>query len=206
MSPYPNFTPSLIKNCFDSNQSISFIIANPACHSFINSHGFKRYIPYLHYSALQSSLYRVLQTLPISSFDRFLSRLQVNIYTRDAWTFHSKGIWLEFFSARSKTKQELSGCYVGSSNLSYRSYHRDLEVGFLFVTSTPKYQQVFRKDYQSLSRYISVDSHMLERLHKRQQHTMGNVITTTQSVMKANLSRIEHIAVNWTARMIKHFL
>lgn len=104
-SGYMAFPYSFIKTLKNA-KSLDLLCASPQANGFLGD-GIKNWIPYM-YRCLEKEIYNSLPQAKIYE------------YTRDMWTFHSKGIWASDKSGTFYTS-------IGSSNFSGRSYNRDTE-------------------------------------------------------------------------------
>lgn len=110
-------------------------------------------------------------------------KLKLDLWDRENWTFHSKGIWLERLrqtdpdpnplirDGESSTAEDTVGSstddaseewmlnLVGSSNFGYRSAYLDSELQFAILTRDPEVIQAFRAEREDLwSRCLEQDS------------------------------------------------
>lgn len=157
-SPYTNFTSSLIKTLIQhhnkSQQTSSLTIISPVntAHGFYGGRGLKSYLPALHESLL-SPLLNSLITCPHFTWLQFTGQDHIT-------QLHAKGIWS--FTA-SKNQDNGGGCwsYIGSSNLSRRSWRRDFELGIILSASKKSnVKQLMEQELQSglyaMSKKVSV--------------------------------------------------
>lgn len=119
---YFNLEPSLAHQVAPAHGG-EIIVAAPEANGFYKSRGISGHIPNF-YSVL---IHRFMQhigpdnTLPVRCWQRGI------VNTPGGWSYHAKGIWL------SKTKGSPFLTYIGSSNLTRRSYRHDLECGAVLV-------------------------------------------------------------------------
>ncbi|KAK0411211.1 hypothetical protein QR680_005542 [Steinernema hermaphroditum] len=103
----------------EGDYSLSVVLASPQANGFYNGAALSGYIP-LVYVYVSKLFYELVRNRPVKLFE----------YQRDGWSFHAKGIWLNF----PKNQSEYAATIFGSSNYGYRSVHRDLEAQVLLVT------------------------------------------------------------------------
>uniref|UniRef100_A0A914L8T9 CDP-diacylglycerol--glycerol-3-phosphate 3-phosphatidyltransferase n=1 Tax=Meloidogyne incognita TaxID=6306 RepID=A0A914L8T9_MELIC len=65
-------------------------------------------------------------------------------WDRDGWTFHAKGLWIDFLNSKR------IGTVIGSSNYGFRSSQRDLEAQVLLVTENDALKQKIIEERQYL--------------------------------------------------------
>nr|CAD2209514.1 unnamed protein product [Meloidogyne enterolobii] len=65
-------------------------------------------------------------------------------WDRDSWTFHAKGLWIDFLN------EKRIGTVIGSSNYGFRSSQRDLEAQVLLVTENDALKQKIIEERQYL--------------------------------------------------------
>lgn len=88
--------------------------AAPSANSFFYSKGFTRLIPMLY----GANVFKFLKEQSSSA---------VYEYSRQGWTYHAKGLFIELATHQLQT--------IGSSNFNYRSFYRDLELDFCLLSS-----------------------------------------------------------------------
>lgn len=212
MSPYPNFSYSLLASCFaflstNTTGGWRILTASAESHGFANGQGVKKYIPFLHQRVLTDSLTvgieRFHEQYPSSSAASLADGVQLGLYGRPGWTFHGKGLWVE----GSTGSKRLQGCYIGSSNLSYRSHKRDFELGFLFLHtgsaatgSKAGYEALFQADYDNIAKHLL----------KNQDGKGVQALYSNAFSMVKNNSRVlapwERVLVGIFARIVKSLL
>jgi phosphatidylserine/phosphatidylglycerophosphate/cardiolipin synthase-like enzyme len=74
-------------------------------------------------------------------------------YSRNGWTFHAKGIW--WLLEPNSDGMVVVETYIGSSNLSYRSWWRDFELGFVVRSNFSSQTEDEKKKFLSLSEELS---------------------------------------------------
>lgn len=140
-SGYMAFPQSLITqlskcaklNLLSASPEVISIQAN----GFLND-GIKNWIPYL-YKASQEVIKSQVKNAEFQE------------YSRKGWTFHAKGIWAE----------DHSGVYfssIGSSNYSYRSYHRDSEFQLYMWSNCPLFKKMLSDEKNRLWKYSESSS------------------------------------------------
>ena len=107
------YLPESTENFLATNPRVKLLTAAPSANSFFRSPGFSRFIPDMYGSYLE----RVEKKFP--GWD-------IYTYKRPGWTFHAKGVWLNGSNEWATV--------IGSSNFTYRSRDRDLELSFLLRT------------------------------------------------------------------------
>jgi CDP-diacylglycerol---glycerol-3-phosphate 3-phosphatidyltransferase len=167
-SPYPSFRQSLfdVLSHLRHFMPITMITASKESHGFSNSSGVKALIPQMHEELFRRG-YSVLMDVREEKKEQPDDSGDVNMlaYHRDSWTFHCKGIW-------SHIDQETLLTYVGSSNMGERSYHRDMELGFLLVTKNAHLKHQLHKERDRILKYC----------HKREALPTPQTIQSTRFI------------------------
>lgn len=156
-TPYTNFPSGLlegmIKVCQMDNGSVEVLGPDSDSHGFAGAKGAKSYIPKLHEEALKLSLndaQNKIQKTDGVFKDDFTNDIIMKMYSRPGWTFHAKGFW---FEKDSNAKNGESGTYIGSTNFGERSWCRDFELGFFFISNDNLYKKLFSDDFKILDRF-----------------------------------------------------
>eukprot|EP01031_Cornospumella_fuschlensis_P029412 gene29412-35502_t len=121
------------------------------------------------------------------------SEVCVRLFDRAGWTFHAKGLWCHFTpnnhhplpdtnndnhnaSSSSSNRNsnsdrnsdsggngDIHATYIGSSNLSLRSHHRDVELGFVFLSRAPSPAiSKWRDEYRRISEHSQPAARFLQ--------------------------------------------
>jgi CDP-diacylglycerol--glycerol-3-phosphate 3-phosphatidyltransferase len=106
----------------------NILVSSPEANGFYNANGIAKYIPKV-YSHIEEGFYKQCALHSQSS------RINMFEYTRDAWTFHVKGLW---YYPPNKTLPSLT--LIGSSNFGYRSVNRDVECQIALLTTNKELQ------------------------------------------------------------------
>jgi phosphatidylserine/phosphatidylglycerophosphate/cardiolipin synthase-like enzyme len=114
-SGYFNLPAAYQSAILSSKNKINILCGSPESNGFYGSKGISSQIPHV-YSYLALKFYQKAKTA-----------VQMYEYFRTAWTWHSKGIWI--------TGSPTIMTSIGSSNMNYRSVHRDLEAQLYIFTS-----------------------------------------------------------------------
>eukprot|EP01039_Chlorochromonas_danica_P010673 gene10673-11840_t len=234
MSPYPNFSVELLTHCRhlllhrllhtqqgkhsvqdeveeqeEEEPGVFVVTADTSSHGFANGAGVKRYIPHLHQTVLS-------QTVAAADAED----LRLGLYYRQGWTFHGKGLWLTGRLLAAKHEHvvgRLSGCYIGSSNMSSRSHSRDFELGVLFLQTTsgsssashcgerPAVEKIFRADLANITRHLIP----LQGVSDPQQQQELRRYVSTSAVAKRSAGGMvgwERWMVQTVASLVKTFL
>ncbi len=122
--------------------SIDLITSSPECNGFHGSKGFSGWLPPLYEVALAQTFLRLgeRRRKEMSS-----PSVDVSTYCRNKWTFHAKGIY-GIDKAGSVTHT-----LFGSSNLSYRSFARDLELNVALKVKSLSLAEQFNKELRLLT-------------------------------------------------------
>ncbi|KAJ3305285.1 CDP-diacylglycerol--glycerol-3-phosphate 3-phosphatidyltransferase [Kappamyces sp. JEL0829] len=136
---YFNLPPFLQSLIWSSKASFSILTSSPQANGFYNSHGVSKWIPpaysYFELLFLQSAL-RSNRHGSVGLFE----------YSRKNWTWHAKGLFVKLPNSRFVTT-------VGSSNLNYRSFDRDLELQLYLATDSHQVEKAAVDNLDSLYQY-----------------------------------------------------
>lgn len=126
---YFNPRPALLEALQDKRQAKrKILLPDPSTHGFAGGRNFKGTVPGLHETCIQ-----------LAKLDR------VQRYTREGWTYHAKGFW-----AWKPTGGSPTATYLCSSNMNFRSWRSDFELGFLIWTRSAGLSQQLQEEAQSL--------------------------------------------------------
>uniref|UniRef100_A0A1I7X809 Na_Ca_ex domain-containing protein n=1 Tax=Heterorhabditis bacteriophora TaxID=37862 RepID=A0A1I7X809_HETBA len=120
--------------------SMDILTAAPNANGFFGASGYSRYIPSL-YSWVADNFLREKEVHKRSS-------VNLHEFSRNGWSFHAKGLWIETPSH--------SATIVGSSNYGYRSVHRDLEANVLLVTTNDLLRDRLKEKYHSKEKIMTL--------------------------------------------------
>lgn len=121
---YFNLEPSLAKQVTSAHGG-EVIVAAPEANGFYNSRGISGRIPSF-YSVL---VHRFMQQIPADIMLPVRCWQRGVVGTPGGWSYHAKGVWLSHLDGGPFLT------YIGSSNLTRRSYKHDLECGAVLVAS-----------------------------------------------------------------------
>ena len=81
-------------------------------------------------------------------------------FTRDKWTFHTKGMWFyppqQEKSSSALAQDELPELtYIGSSNFGARSWTRDFELGFILASEDQDVRQIMHLEHENIERWCN---------------------------------------------------
>lgn len=139
-SPYFNFTEEYKKSLLKgSNNKKNIIVASPQANGFYNGGNIIGLVPWA-YNSLLETFY---SSLTVED--------QINIfeYSKNDWTFHSKGIWLEI-DDQNFSHKKFGFTLIGSSNFGIRSVERDLESQIAIFTINPTLLQSFIEERKNI--------------------------------------------------------
>ncbi|TKR86475.1 hypothetical protein L596_011063 [Steinernema carpocapsae] len=125
----------------EGDYSLNVVFASPQANGFFNGAALSGYIP-LVYVYVSQLFFDQMRRRPVKLFE----------YKRDGWSFHAKGIWLNY----PEKPQDYSATLFGSSNFGYRSVHRDLEAQVLLVTKDRNLKQRLVEEKNRLFEFSSV--------------------------------------------------
>ena len=145
-SGYLNITEDL-EDKLSRLSDVTLVTACPEANSFHQSQGSSKHIPGM-YSFFEE---RLLKRHP---------SWHLLEYVVPGWTFHAKGLWV----FDKDTKLPIA-TLLGSSNLSYRSKDRDLEMCFLLQTKSRKLQTEISSEAERILEYTRKPD--LSELHAR---------------------------------------
>ncbi|KAL7071511.1 hypothetical protein ACQ4LE_009607 [Meloidogyne hapla] len=117
---------------------INVVFGSPRTNGFYGGTGLSGYVPSLY---LQNSL-NFIHKSKEQGFEK--SPFTFMEWDRDGWTFHAKGLWIDFLNSKK------IGTVIGSSNYGFRSAHRDLEAQVLLVTENELLKQKIIEEKQYL--------------------------------------------------------
>lgn len=130
-------------------------------------------------------------------------------FTKNDWTFHTKGIWLRQNIFNNSTPHSSSspyplpfGTYIGSSNFGMRSWRRDFELGFFMYSNNRKFQEIFEKDYQML-RKNCVTSSTLPLVSSSHISSQSN---SNSSPVSFSNQKTKKQFIKFTTKIVKTFL
>ncbi|XP_067936570.1 CDP-diacylglycerol--glycerol-3-phosphate 3-phosphatidyltransferase, mitochondrial-like [Watersipora subatra] len=121
-----------------SKSEYHLLTASPQANGFTTASGIARYIP---------MAYRWYESFFLKRMSACSQADRVKLYefSRNGWTFHSKGIW---YYARGSSLPSLT--VIGSSNYGYRSVHRDLEAQMIISTENKGLQERLHQEKEAL--------------------------------------------------------
>jgi len=125
---------------------VRFVLASPAANSFFNSKGLSRFIPAAYACLAHNTCKRLrVSTMEINNEPKMFE------FSRNSWTFHSKGMWIyRNDSYQEPSQMTPSSTIVGSSNFGERGLHRDLELSFVLTTKDAKLRDSFQREVDIL--------------------------------------------------------
>ncbi|KAM4692459.1 CDP-diacylglycerol--glycerol-3-phosphate 3-phosphatidyltransferase, mitochondrial isoform 1-T2 [Rhinophrynus dorsalis] len=135
---YFNLTQGYMDLLLGTRANYNILLASPEVNGFFGARGVAGAIPAAYVHIERQFFNEVCRR-------RQQSRVKLQEYSRDLWTFHAKGLWL--YPAGSNLP-----CLslIGSPNFGYRSVHRDLETQIALVTENPELQQQLHQEQQQL--------------------------------------------------------
>jgi CDP-diacylglycerol--glycerol-3-phosphate 3-phosphatidyltransferase len=158
-SGYFNLPNRIQRILWRSDAQVNILTSSPEANGFFNSKGVSRYIP---------PAYSFLERRFLQSAEKMKkSNIILHEYKRKNWTWHAKGLWIE-----SDHKIITS---VGSSNLNYRSIHRDLEAQFYIITDNQTLKDRIRKNLLTLYQYTAPIT--LNQLSERRIPILLQIVT-----------------------------
>jgi CDP-diacylglycerol--glycerol-3-phosphate 3-phosphatidyltransferase len=144
LTGYFNLPSFVTKYILKSQASFNMITSSPEANGFFGSSGVSRWIPHV-YSYLEQLF---LKKVKASNQQH---RIKMYEYKREKWTWHCKGVWL-----KSNTGDFLT--VLGSSNMNFRSFRRDLEAQVVLFTRN---KSVIGKFEANLD-YLYQDSNLVD--------------------------------------------
>ena len=159
-SGYLNITED-IEDKLSKLSNVTLVTACPEANSFHQSQGSSKHIPGM-YSFFEE---RLLKRHP---------SWHLLEYVVPGWTFHAKGLWLF-----DKDTRLPMATLLGSSNLSYRSRDRDLEMCFLLQTKSRKLQTEISSEAERIMEYTRKPD--ISELHARSPMWLK---TLTSSILR----------------------
>jgi CDP-diacylglycerol---glycerol-3-phosphate 3-phosphatidyltransferase len=144
LAGYFNLPAFFANRIMDSKAHFNLITSAPEANGFYGSQGVSRFIP---------TAYSYLETLFLGKVQKHKREDGVKLfeYKKKGWTWHSKGIW--YFG-----DQGGFATVVGSSNMNYRSWRRDLECQLLIFTKNPYLKNRFHENLM----YLYQDSSLVD--------------------------------------------
>ncbi|KAF9974292.1 CDP-diacylglycerol--glycerol-3-phosphate 3-phosphatidyltransferase [Actinomortierella ambigua] len=127
-----------------STSNVTLIAAAPEANGFFKSKGISKYVPDV-YTLIEKRFFETARKLGNES------RVKIEEYKRDQWTYHAKGLWI--YPPQSRVPVVST---IGSPNFGYRSLVRDLEAQLFVVTKNPSLQEKLDKELASLRQYTTM--------------------------------------------------
>ncbi|XP_062508248.1 CDP-diacylglycerol--glycerol-3-phosphate 3-phosphatidyltransferase, mitochondrial-like isoform X2 [Corticium candelabrum] len=164
-SGYFNLTDDYVNLIMRSQGHYRILAASPEANGFLGANGAAGHIPYAYLHIARWFHNRLV-------CEQQTSRVLLEEYTRDGWTFHGKGMWyyLPYDELPVLTM-------VGSSNYGYRSVERDLELQFAIITNNPLLQQELKKEHEHLFDQASIVTADTFKRPDRQIHWLQSLVT-----------------------------
>ncbi|XP_061471848.1 CDP-diacylglycerol--glycerol-3-phosphate 3-phosphatidyltransferase, mitochondrial isoform X2 [Rhineura floridana] len=135
---YFNLTQAYMDLILGTRAKYQILLASPEVNGFFGAKGVAGAIPAA-YVYIERQFFSQVCCLGQQE------RIQLQEYSRSAWTFHAKGLWL-YLAGSSLPCLTL----IGSPNFGYRSVHRDLEAQVAIVTENKALQQQFHQEQEQL--------------------------------------------------------
>uniref|UniRef100_A0A915N421 CDP-diacylglycerol--glycerol-3-phosphate 3-phosphatidyltransferase n=1 Tax=Meloidogyne javanica TaxID=6303 RepID=A0A915N421_MELJA len=117
---------------------VNIVFGSPRTNGFYGGTGLSGSVPLLY---LQNSLDFIRKSKE-KGFEK--SPFTFMEWDRDGWTFHAKGLWIDFLNSKR------IGTVLGSSNYGFRSSQRDLEAQVLLVTENDALKKKIIEERQYL--------------------------------------------------------
>ena len=133
------------------NGSLQILTASQKSNSFYKAKGFAGYVtPLYQYFAKQfeeniNNIHHIETNHNLKRQNLF----KFYRYNRPKWTYHGKGIWIDF----DKNEDPFSLTMIGSSNYGQRSVHRDSEMNFTVLTKNKSLRQRLNQEWTNLTQY-----------------------------------------------------
>nr|XP_028571280.1 CDP-diacylglycerol--glycerol-3-phosphate 3-phosphatidyltransferase, mitochondrial isoform X1 [Podarcis muralis]XP_028571289.1 CDP-diacylglycerol--glycerol-3-phosphate 3-phosphatidyltransferase, mitochondrial isoform X2 [Podarcis muralis]XP_028571298.1 CDP-diacylglycerol--glycerol-3-phosphate 3-phosphatidyltransferase, mitochondrial isoform X1 [Podarcis muralis] len=135
---YFNLTQAYMDLILGTRANYQILLASPEVNGFFGAKGVAGAIPAA-YVYIERQFFSQVCSLGQQE------RIRLQEYSRRAWTFHAKGLWL-YLAGSSLPCLTL----IGSPNFGYRSVHRDLEAQVAIVTENKALQQQFHQEQEQL--------------------------------------------------------
>nr|CAD2191651.1 unnamed protein product [Meloidogyne enterolobii] len=117
---------------------VNIVFGSPRTNGFFGGTGLSGSVPLLY---LQNSLDFIRKSKEKGCEKSPFTFME---WDRDGWTFHAKGLWIDFLNSKR------IGTVIGSSNYGFRSSQRDLEAQVLLVTENDALKQKIIEERQYL--------------------------------------------------------
>uniref|UniRef100_A0A1I7RRT6 CDP-diacylglycerol--glycerol-3-phosphate 3-phosphatidyltransferase n=1 Tax=Bursaphelenchus xylophilus TaxID=6326 RepID=A0A1I7RRT6_BURXY len=131
---YDEYQDLILRN---SNFPVDIVFASPEANGFYQAEGFSGYIP---------ALYVYISDLLNKKINALGKKIRLLEYQRPGWSFHAKGIWINW-------KDNYVATVIGSSNYGYRSTIRDLEAQIMIVTKNEVLKQRINEEKNMMLEY-----------------------------------------------------
>eukprot|EP00118_Oscarella_pearsei_P005028 m.22375 g.22375 ORF g.22375 m.22375 type:complete len:476 (+) comp28339_c0_seq1:72-1499(+) len=162
---YLNLTDEYIDLLMKSGAEYRVLTASPEANGFLGASGPAGHVPYA-YIYIARWFYEQIK------HNKRLAKVKLEEFTKDRWTFHSKGLWY-YLPGSAVPDMTL----IGSSNFGHRSVTRDLEMQFGIVTKNEKLQQDLEEEHEHLFSYAKQVTDETFRREDRRVHWLQAVIT-----------------------------
>ncbi|KAI9227618.1 MAG: hypothetical protein DHS80DRAFT_31606 [Piptocephalis tieghemiana] len=137
---YFNLDDPLQQAILSSSSTWDLIIASPKANGFYTAKDVARHVPNV-YTNVEYAFQRQIQSINRSEF------IRLHEYYRPGWTYHAKGIWLNYREDHTeKADPPPFLITLGSPNYGYRSMHRDIEAHAYLVSEDNELCQDWEKE------------------------------------------------------------
>ena len=125
---------------------LQILTASEQCNSFYKASGLAGYVTplYEHFAKQFESAIDAIQHHKNSDDKAHLFKF--HRYGRDDWTYHCKGIWIDF-------EEPFSLTMIGSSNYGERSVHKDSEMNFTILTKNESLRTRLKDEWNNLIKH-----------------------------------------------------